>query len=582
MCFKVETPKIKTTLKGDKMITVLTEVTFYDISWQTILGGLGLFLFGIKFMGDGLKSLAGDKLRDIIDRYTSKAWMGLLIGLAVTVVIQSSSATTAITIGFVRAGLMRLEQTVGIIFGANIGTTITAFLVGLKVEKYSLYFIFIGTFMLLFAKRKKHSYLGEIVLGFGVLFYGLMLMGDALKVLKDIQAFKDLAVYFSEHSVVAVFGGILMTGVIQSSSAMIGIVQKIYEAGGMTFDAALPFVFGSNIGTTVTAALAAIGGSLASRRAAGIHTLFNVLMTVISLLLLPVYLNVMAYLTLTFELESMMQIAVAHIIFNFVGTIIFFPLIRQLVMIIKFLIKGQEIEKKGVDNTAFDENLAISLPSAALDVAKRATLKMGEMSSEIIMTAQKMLNKEEKMSLTSIHEIEDIINGFDTKITDYLLLISKQTLNEKDTESNSINLQIIKNLERIGDLTTNLGEFFDLVYDSRESFSDEALKDINGMFELVEHMLNRAMHIFADNDYSMLTSIEEDESYLDLLESKSRQRHFDRMRSSVCNTAVGSSVFIDILGTLERIGDHCENIARSSVNVHGTHNTKILDIESET
>ena len=186
-------------------------VTFMDIDWQAILGGLGIFLFGIKFMGDGLKSLAGDKLRDIIDKYTSKPWMGLLIGVLVTVVIQSSSATTAITIGFVRAGLMRLDQTVGIIFGANIGTTITAFLVGLKVEKYSLFFIFIGAMMLLFSKRKKQGYIGEITLGFGMLFYGLMLMGDALKVLKDIQAFHDLTMAMSTHPWWAVGGGIIMT-----------------------------------------------------------------------------------------------------------------------------------------------------------------------------------------------------------------------------------------------------------------------------------------------------------------------------------------------------------------------------------
>ena len=300
---------------------LLTEATFADISWQEILGGLGLFLFGIQFMGDGLKSLAGEKLKDIIDRYTTKIWMGLIIGVLVTIFIQSSSATTAITISFVRAGLMRLDQTIGIILGANIGTTVTAFLVGLKVEKYSLYFVFIGTFLLLFAKRKRDHYIGEIVLGFGVLFYGLMLMGDALKMLKYIPAFQDLTLVFASQPVLGVLGGFLMTAIIQSSSAMIGIVQKIYESGGMTFEAALPFVFGSNIGTTITAALAAIGGSLAARRAAGVHTLFNLLMTAIALIFLPFYFQIMDYLTTTFHLESMMQIAVAHIIFNIVGTI---------------------------------------------------------------------------------------------------------------------------------------------------------------------------------------------------------------------------------------------------------------------
>ena len=563
-------------------MTVLTTMTFADISWQTILGGLGLFLFGIKFMGDGLKSLAGDKLRDIIDKYTSKPWMGLLIGMAVTLVIQSSSATTAITIGFVRAGLMRLDQTVGIIFGANIGTTITAFLVGLKVERYSLYFIFVGTFLLLFAKRKRYHYIGEIVLGFGVLFYGLMLMGDSLKVLKDIPSFHQLTLVFSQQPILAVLGGILMTGIIQSSSAMIGIIQKIYEAGGMTFAAAVPFVFGSNIGTTVTAALAALGGSLASRRAAGIHTLFNVMMTIIAMFLLPIYLNIVDYLTTLWGLEPMMQIAVVHIIFNLVGTILFYPFIKQMVWIIKKVIRGEEVERIEINTDDFDVTLAQNLPAAALEISKRATVKMGEMASEMLVTARHYLNRQNKVNLDSIIQIEDIINNFDTKITDYLLVISKQNLNEQDTDQNSINLQIIKNLERVGDLVMNLGEFFDLVHDNRETFSEEALTDMNAMFETVQHMLNRSLRIYADNDFSLLESVKEDEEYLDLLEKKSRQRHFNRIRSNACNTAVGSSVFVDILGTLERIGDHCENIAKSAFDVHSKHASLNEDIESNT
>lgn len=549
-------------------------VTFMDINWQAILGGLGLFLFGIKFMGDGLKSLAGDKLRDIIDKYTSKPWMGLLIGMFVTLIIQSSSATTAITIGFVRAGLMRLDQTVGIIFGANIGTTITAFLVGLKVEKYSLFFIFIGAMLLLFSKRKKQGYIGEITLGFGMLFYGLMLMGDALKVLKDIQAFHDLAIAMSTHPWWAVGGGIVMTGIIQSSSAMIGIIQKIYEAGGMPFAAALPFVFGSNIGTTVTAALAAMGGSLASRRAAGIHTLFNVMMTVIAMMMLPIYISVIYYLTDLWGLEPMMQIAVAHIIFNAVGTVLFYPFIKQMVWTVKKVIRGDEKERIDINTGDFDSGLAHDLPTAALGVAKRATLKMGEISTEVIETAKQYLNKENKVNLDSISQLEDIINNFDTKITDYLLLISKEKLNEDDIEQNSINLQIVKNLERIGDLTMNLGEFFDLVYDARESFSQQALDEVNNMFDLVIHMLNRSLKIYEHNDFSLLQSVKEDETYLDLLESKARNNHFARMRSDECPTTIGGSVFVDILGTLERMGDHAENIARSVFNVHTQHEAR--------
>jgi len=274
------------------MITLLSGTyTFADLDWQSILGGFGLFLFGIKFMGDGLKAYAGDKLRDFIDRYTTKVWMGVLVGIVATVLVQSSSASTAITIGFVRAGLMRLDQAVGIILGANIGTTTTAFLVGLKVEKYALYFIFIGAMMLLFSKRKKNAYLGEIVLGFGVLFFGLNIMGTALKLLKDIDAFHELALLMSDNPLLALTGGAVMTGLIQSSSAMIAIIQKIYESDGIAFDAVLPFLFGSNIGTTITAILAALGGSLAARRAAGVHTLFNFLVSIIAMILLVPYYN---------------------------------------------------------------------------------------------------------------------------------------------------------------------------------------------------------------------------------------------------------------------------------------------------
>ena len=563
------------------MITLLSGTyTFADLDWQSILGGFGLFLFGIKFMGDGLKAYAGDKLRDFIDRYTTKVWMGVLVGIVATILVQSSSASTAITIGFVRAGLMRLDQAVGIILGANIGTTTTAFLVGLKVEKYALYFIFIGAMMLLFSKRKKNAYLGEIVLGFGILFFGLNIMGTALKLLKDIDAFHELALLMSDSPLLALFGGAAMTALIQSSSAMIAIIQKIYESGGIAFDAVLPFLFGSNIGTTITAILAALGGSLAARRAAGVHTLFNVLVSVIAMLLLVPYYNFIMFITDRFSIEPMMQIALSHIIFNIGGTLLFYPFIKQLVWIIRKVIRGEEQERIEINTNDFDLQLAKSLPSAALEISKRATIKMGEITSECLLETRKLFNQEQKASVDTVSQLEDIVNNFDSKITDYLLIISKEGLSEKDTDANSINLQIVKNLERIGDLSMNLAEFYDLVYDSKEDFSPSALEDVNNMYEVTQHMLNRAIRIYAEDDFALTHSISEDESYVDLLEQKARQRHFERMRSSECTTAVGSSVFIDILGTLERIADHADNIARSAFNVHTTHEPKIIDAET--
>lgn len=563
------------------MITLLSGTyTFADLDWQSILGGFGLFLFGIKFMGDGLKAYAGDKLRDFIDRYTTKVWMGVLVGIVATILVQSSSASTAITIGFVRAGLMRLDQAVGIILGANIGTTTTAFLVGLKIERYALYFIFIGAMMLLFSKRKKNAYLGEIVLGFGILFFGLSIMGTALKLLKDIDAFHELALLMSDSPLLALFGGAAMTALIQSSSAMIAIIQKIYESGGIAFDAVLPFLFGSNIGTTITAILAALGGSLAARRAAGVHTLFNFLVSIIAMILLVPYYNLIMFITVRFNVEPMMQIAISHIIFNIGGTLLFYPFINQLVWIIRKVIRGEEQERIEINTNDFDLQLAKSLPSAALEISKRATIKMGEITSECLLETRKLFNQEQKASVDTVSQLEDIVNNFDSKITDYLLIISKEGLSEKDTDANSINLQIVKNLERIGDLSMNLAEFYDLVYDSKEDFSPSALEDVNNMYEVTQHMLNRAIRIYAEDDFALMHSISEDESYVDLLEQKARQRHFERMRSSECTTAVGSSVFIDILGTLERIADHADNIARSAFNVHTTHEPKIIDAET--
>lgn len=555
-----------------------TVLTWADINWQMILGGFGLFLFGIKFMGDGLKSIAGDRLRDIIDKYTSKPWKGVLIGLLITAIIQSSSATTAITIGFVRAGLMRLDQTVGIIFGANIGTTMTAFLVGLKVEKYSLYFIFIGALFIMFASRKKYKYIGEITMGFGTLFYGLMLMGDALKVMKDIQAFQDLAVKMSTQPLLALLGGILMTGVIQSSSAMIAIIQKIYEAGGMTLSAALPFVFGSNIGTTVTAALAAIGGSLAARRAAGIHTLFNVMGTVIMMLVLPFYIQFIIYLTGVWHLEPMMQIAVAHILFNIIFTILFFPFINQLVWLIKHILRGDESERIEINTDDLDPKLAATLPAGALNVAKKATLKMGELAGDAIENSRQYLNTRSKAPHLVVLQLEDAINALDTKLTDYLLIIAKNALGENAMEVYTTNLAIIKNIERIGDLSVNLVEFYEMVDDARELFSESALQDVNAMYDLILQMLARSMKIYADSDNSLQSLVMDDENYLDLLEFKARQKHFDRMTNATCTTAVGSSVFVDILGTIERIGDHATNIAKNTFDVNPTHQPKTNQI----
>lgn len=553
--------------------SILSFFSNSPIRWDYVLGGFGMFLFGIKFMGDGLKAVAGDKLRDYIDRYTTKLYMGILVGAIVTVLIQSSSATTAITIGFVRAGLMRLEQSVGIIMGANVGTTVTSFLIGLKIENFALIIIFIGAYLILFTKRKKTTYIGNSVLGFGIMFFGLKTMGDELKMLSEIQLFTDLTNQMSDYPLLALSGGVIMTALIQSSSAMIGIVQKIYEAGGMSLEAALPFVFGSNIGTTVTAIFAALGGSLASKRAAGVHTAFNVAGTAVGMLLLNQFIQLDKIATEYLNLNSMMQISFAHIIFNILATLLIYPFVKQIVKVVRFIIKGDEVEFREVDVT-LDRELVKSLPSAALGIVKNNILKMGDITLEAFEETRNYLMSGNSHSHESMMQLEAIINSMDTKITEYLLLIAQENLSNHDLEEYTTNLQVTKNLERIGDLSTNLLEFYELIFDAQEKLSQSAIEDITQMMDLVNHMLNRAMKIYDKKDFSLHNSILEDENYLDLLEYKARQKHFNRMASAECLAEVGGSVFVDILGTIERIGDHACNISKNAITIHVTHEPK--------
>ncbi len=543
-----------------------TPITLQDISWDMILGGFALFLFGIKFMGDGLKNVAGSKLRDYIDKYTSNPLMAVVIGILVTIVVQSSSATIAITIGLVRAGLMKLEQAAGIVVGANIGTTLTAFLIGLSMDQFALYFVFIGGMIISFGKKKKMRYIGDIIMGFGLMFYGLKIMGDSLKMLKDLPQFVEFAQMMSEQPLLGLLAGTVLTALIQGSAATIGVVQKIYDSGGMTLVAAMPFVYGACIGTTITGVFAAIGGSLAAKRTAGLHTLFNIIAAIIGMLCLPLYVQIITWFSTTFHVPPMMQIAVVHIFFKLVGTIFFLPFLSQMCSFVKRIIPGDEPERIEIKIDEMDTNIAHQLPSSALNVAKQAVLKMGEVVDAAVDKARDFLIlKGSADDRELVNQAEELINSIDTKITTYLMSISKENLNDRDMQDFNLHLQVIKNLERIGDLSVNLVEFFDMVNEDKHDFSPSAKDDILAMFELFKHMLNRSIAIYKNGDYSLYSALMEDENYMDLLEYKARQKHFERMARQECTTTVGGSVYCDILGNLERMADHCCNIAKCTL-----------------
>lgn len=548
------------------MLLLTTQtVTLSQIQWGMIFGGFGLFLFGCQYMGDGLKSFAGDKLREYIEKYTKSPWQGILIGAGITAFIQSSAATTAITIGLIRAGLMKLNQAVGIIMGANIGTTMTAFLISFNIEGLILYFIFGGAMLLLFASRKKIKYLGQVFLGFGILFYGLTIMGDELNQLKYLPQFMDAVNYLSTNSILALIASAIMTAVIQSSSALIGIVQKMYDAGGITLSVALPFLFGSNIGTTVTAIFASLGGSLPARRAAMIHVLFNVIGSVLFMLILPGFESLVLYLATTFNLAPMMQIAISHIIFNIVVTILFYPFIDKLVKLVKLLVRGEE---KIIDSNLdeLNEDLAVRLPSSALEVAQKATLKMGNICLDNITEVLTYLETKNSSCLETIQSLESTINACDKKISDYLILIAQSNLGNEEAHHYQSTMQVSKNIERISDLCTNLSEFFEMIFDAHEKMSEEAQREIKEMLTLVHNMLSLGLECYMNHDEDSYHKNKEYENQLDKLEEFARTNHIKRMANKTCVNAVAGSVFVDIVGSIERMGDHAENISRYTIN----------------
>lgn len=537
-------------------------MTIKDISWNLFLCGLGLFLFGVVLMGNGLKSLAGDKLRDFIDKYTSKPLQGMLVGAFITALIQSSSATTAITIGFIRAGLMSLEQAAGIIIGANIGTTITAFLIGLNISGIAPYAIVVGAFILLFSSKKKAKDIANILVGFGTLFYGMDLIGDTLSHLNEVQEFVALASLCAKNPFVGLGIGILMTCAMQSSSAAIGVIQIIYETGAISFSAILPFLFGSNIGTCITAIMASMGGNISSKRAAVLHTIFNIIGSILGLLGLPL----LNSLILSMNLNPMMQIAVVHIIFNTVTAILVFPLIKQLCAFTRLVIKGEEPRKRSVDVSELNPDY-FPVSATALAVAYKALLQERDLVIENVeATSIYFLKNHSKDAFDDIKATEELIDKLDLSISNFLTNIHTSNMSKQGKQTQLFYLEINKNLERIGDLTVNVAEFAQMIHEEKGTFTKPAYEELDEMFKTFFEMIDTTFKYVESHsldDYEQLMVYEDK---MDTLDEMSRSNHLIRMTNKECTSPVASSVYADILSNIERMGDHCFNIARHIYN----------------
>ncbi|MCU5470291.1 Na/Pi cotransporter family protein [Bacillus paranthracis] len=534
------------------------EYNVQDMIFQFI-GGLGIFLFGIKYMGDGLQQAAGDRLRDILDRFTTNPLMGVLAGMLVTVLIQSSSGTTALTVGLVSAGFMTLRQAIGVIMGANIGTTVTAFIIGIKIGEYALPVMAVGAILLFFFKNKKVHSIGQVVFGFGMLFFGLELMSAGMKPLRSLESFQELTVSMSDNPILGIVVGTVFTLIVQSSSATIGILQELFGQGAIDLQAALPVLFGDNIGTTITAVLAAIGTSIAARRAALVHVIFNIIGTIIFTILLVPFTSLIQYFQTSLNLNPEMTIAFAHGTFNVTNTIIQFPFIAVLAWIVTKIIRGEDAAidfKPQHLNPIFIEQS----PAIALTEAQKEIIRMADFSLHGLKEANQFLNTQDKKHANMATQLEGAINNLDKKITEYLVLLSEKPLSPTDSEKHSVLAGVVGDIERVGDHVENLVELVDFQISNRVSLSNEALTELNEMLELTISTLQDAVEALTNFDTELAQTVIAKERKIDQMERVLRKRHVLRLNERSCS-GDASIIFVDMVSNLERIGDHAVNIA---------------------
>nr|WP_251127353.1 MULTISPECIES: Na/Pi cotransporter family protein [unclassified Exiguobacterium] len=521
-------------------------------------GGLGIFLFGIKSMGDGLQKSAGNRLRDILDKYTTNPFLGVLAGIIVTVLIQSSSGTTVITVGLVSAGFMTLRQAIGVIMGANIGTTVTAFIIGFDVGEYSLPMIAIGAVLLFFFKKERYQHLGQIIFGLGALFYGLELMGDGMRPLRSSEYFIDLTQSMSDNPFLGVIVGTVFTVIVQSSSATIGILQELYAGGSIDLSAALPVLFGDNIGTTITAILASIGASVAARRAAAAHVIFNLIGTTIFMILLIPFTNYIYWITDFLAIEDKMQIAFAHGTFNVVNTLIQFWFIGSIAWLVTKLVPGED---SIVDTKAqhLDPIFIQQSPSIAVEQAKYEVIRMGDFAKLGLDEARNYLTSGDKKHAEKSAHIEEALNSLNAKITDYLVKLAAVDLTEQESQEHKTLMHAINDIERIGDHVENIIELIDYKTATKVTLSSEAQKELTEMYDLTRATLEKSLQTLASGDMVEARKVIEMEAKLDMLERQFRKNHVVRLNTGACDGQAGM-FFVDMLSNLERIGDHAMNI----------------------
>lgn len=530
-----------------------------------IFGGLGLFLYGMKLMGDGLENVAGEKLKGILEKITNNKMMGVFVGTIVTAVIQSSSATTVMVVSFVNAGLMSLIQATGVILGSNIGTTITAQMVSFKLEVVAPIFIGIGAILMLVSKKKKIRDIAVISVGFGILFMGMNLMSSSMQPIAELEVFKEIIIVMGKYSILGVLVGVVMTAIVQSSSATTSILVALASAGTIDMKIAFPIVLGCNIGTCVTAIIASLTANKTAKKAALLHLLFKIFGTIIFLPLSAYVIRIVAYLT-PYNLGR--QVANAHTIFNIVITIVVLPISNYFVKFVNKVLPDDE--KKEICGAIYLDKKLLETPVVASTQVVKETVRMAQIARDNFQLAMKAFFYGDDNDIKNVYENENIINILEKDITDYLVEFSQHNLPKENAELISEVYHTINDIERIGDHCENIVELAINKFNNKIEISKEALNEIKEIFEVTLSSVDIAIRRFIKEDENEDEVVDEVEECIDMLERKFRNNNIIRLNSKKCYTDAGL-IFFDLLSNLERIGDHANNIATVKEN----HNHKI-------
>jgi len=532
-----------------------------------LLGGLGFFFFGMQFMSKGLKKIAGERIKSILHMATRISVVGVLVGAGVTCLIQSSSATTVMVVGFVNAGLLVLKQAISVIIGANIGTTFTAWLVAsmgvFKITNYALPAIGVGFGMMQIGRTRNIRFWGQVLMGFGMLFMGLSFLKDAFEPLKQNPHIENMFVIFSNNPMLGVLVGIIFTVLLQSSSATIAIVQVLAFNGLITFPEAIPILLGDNIGTTITAQLAAIGTNLNARRAAMAHTLFNVIGVVYMLFF--VYtgwfikgINFIIPGELTTQ-NVMFYIAVAHSMFNVLNAVVFLPFIGFLEKLSIWMVpKSKDSLEMGAQ---YLEKHLLDTPPIAMRQARMESVRMLDLACEGVSAAVKAFFSNDISSLRTVSNLEQIVDGLQSEITQYLIELSEREIPPEEAEELPVLIHSVNDIERIGDHSENVAELCERKKDEKLSCSDEANKELDGMWKELRAMMSDTKDALMNNDIKKAEQVLTHEAIINNLQKKLKEKHVNRLNKGKCNLRSGF-IFIDLVDNFEKIGDHLTNIAQ--------------------